>query len=89
GVGLAYVCNVKSGSNVFVWSSGEGDFDLYQEFTSATPQAKMVDGRVSWESDHLEVPASSPSQPLEPVEPITSFDPADQTFIDVEADCSG
>jgi hypothetical protein len=84
-----YVCWVQSGSNNFVWSTGDGDFDQYQEWGSDGSVTSLYDARSSGSSgtDVITVDTGSPSSPSTDVGPLSRFDILDQTFIEVEAGC--
>lgn len=86
-----YSCNVSSDDAMFVWSSGLGAFDLYQEWRGSDPWTRLLDKRsaASTSADAIEVNSISPSEPVDDGLALTgSNDPVDHTFIDVEAACS-
>lgn len=84
-----YSCNVSSGDATFVFSSGNGDFDLYSEW-SGTDITKVYDKRSSaaMGSDEVRADLASPSDPLDGVASVLgSSDPANHAFIEVQANC--
>lgn len=87
-----YSCNVDVGDAFFVWSSGQGEFDLYQEWNMGQPGTKLHDkrGDTAFSEDQIQVNSASPSQPADDgVDLVGSTDPRNDSFIEVEADCQG
>lgn len=85
-----YVCSALSATGIFVWSTGEGNFEQYQERSSSETVTNLYDDQslATGEVDQILISSGSPSQPSsEPVVP-SAPDLSDQNFIDVEADCS-
>lgn len=89
GMGLDYLCRVESGDGTFVWSSGQGGFDQYQEWSSGEALTRFYDDRstATAEQDEISVNSTSPSEPASDVATLSGSDLSDQMFIDVEADC--
>ena len=89
GMGLDYFCWVESGAGTFVWSSGQGDFDQYAEWSSTETRTNLYDDRSlsTLEKDEILIAPSSPSSPSSNVA-LGGSDLSDQAFIDVQADCS-
>lgn len=85
--GLSYVCNMQSGDNMFVWSSGQGSLHLYHESVSGVAKTEIADG-IPDMGDSIQVSSSSPSEPADEVALLSGSDGTDQTFIDVEANCA-
>lgn len=84
-----YSCNVDVGDALFVWSSGQGDFDVYQEWFMGQPITRLHDKRteVALSNDEILINSASPSQPADGVDLPGSAEPLDHPFIEVEANC--
>jgi hypothetical protein len=84
-----YACNVSSGSNHFVWSSGQGDFDQYEEWTSDGASTRLFDRRSTApiSDDEISANPASPSQPVGALSLAGSAAAENHPFIDVQADC--
>lgn len=85
----SYHCWVESTVGSFVWSSGDGDFDQYSEWTSGLPPTDLYDDRSpnTPAEDALSISSLSPSQPTGDATAPSNPDPTDQAFVDVEANC--
>lgn len=85
----SYVCHVISGDGMFVWSDGQGDFDLYQEWTSGAPITRIHDRRTEAPilDDEIRLVPVSPSQPADSLTLLGPADPIDHTFLEIEVDC--
>lgn len=85
-----YSCNVDVGDAFFVWSSGQGDFDLYQEWFMGLPMTRLHDKRTetSMSDDEIQVNSASPSHPTDDgIDLLGSSEPLNHPFVEVEANC--
>lgn len=86
-----YSCNVAVEDAWFVWSSGQGDFDLYQEWFMGLPITRLHDKRteVALSDDEIQINSASPSQPADDgIDLSGSAEPLDHPFVEVEANCN-
>lgn len=85
-----YSCNVDAGDALFVWSSGQGDFDLYQEWFMGLSMTMLHDRRTeaAMSDDEIQINSASPSQPTDDgIDLLGSADPLNHPFVEVEANC--
>lgn len=86
-----YSCNVDAGDALFVWSSGQGDFDLYQEWFTGLPMTRLHDKRTDAVlfDDEIQINSASPSQPTDDgIDLLGSTEPLNHPFVEVEANCN-
>lgn len=85
-----YSCFVAAGDAFFVFSSGDGDFDLYQEWFSSLPMTKLHDKKTEavTSDDEILLNSASPSLPTDDgIDLPGSAEPLDHPFVEVEANC--
>lgn len=86
-----YSCNVDVEDAFFVWSSGQGDFDLYQEWFMGLPMTRLHDKRTdaAMSDDEIQINSASPSQPTDDgIDLVGSSEPLNHPFVEVEANCA-
>jgi hypothetical protein len=88
GFGTGYSCLVQTEAGSFSWSSGQGNFDQYSEWSSVASFTNIYDDRTtdSVEEDLIQITSSSPSLPSGDLT-VNGSDTSDQVFVDVEANC--
>ena len=86
--GTGYSCLVQTEAGFFSWSSGQGNFDQYQEWSPSASVTNLYDDRTtdSVEGDLIQITSTSPSLPSDDLT-VSGSDPNDEVFVDVEADC--